>query len=298
MPSQRILLRRREVLLAAGSTALYACGSPAPTGTLPIVPVDPQLAPWEQAMFLRVNRDRGERGHPPLAYDARLADVARYHADDMARNRFFAHESPTSGSIDDRLARAAILVATGRENLAEASSVETAEDGLLKSPGHFANLMATDITHIGIGIVRGGVLSPANMLFVQVFARPVETQSPEEARATVLATITAARAQRRLSKPIIDDLLNDIAESEVEDLDDDVSESSLGTIGKRAIAKSKGGPPGRAILCTGQRIVAASEYTPPNAALTMPSLRIGLAAAPGKDERGHPAIKILLLIAA
>jgi uncharacterized protein YkwD len=46
------------------------------------------------------------------------------------------------------------LVATGRENLAAASSVDTAEDGLLKSPGHFANLMATDITHIGI--VRAG----------------------------------------------------------------------------------------------------------------------------------------------
>jgi hypothetical protein len=265
---------------------------------LPIVPADPQLAPWEQAMFRRVNKDRAQRGHPPLQYDTRLADVARYHADDMARNRFFAHDSPTSGSLDDRLARAAVLVAIGRENLAEANSVDNAEDGLLKSPGHFANLMATDISHIGVGIVKGGVLSPANMLFVQVFARPVEAQSPSDARATVLEMITAQRAQRRLSKPVIDGALNDIAEDEVAGLDDEVSEGSLSEIGKRALAKSKAGPPGRAILCTGQRIVAASEYTPPNAALTMPNLRIGLAAAPGKDERGHPAIKILLLIAA
>lgn len=249
-------------------------------------------------MFQRVNKDRAERGHPRLSYDTRLADVARYHADDMARNRFFAHDSPTSGSLDDRLARAAVLVAIGRENLAEADTVDNAEDGLLKSPGHFANLMATDISHVGVGIVKGGVLSPANLLFVQVFARPVEAQSPGEARATVLEMITAQRAQRRLSKPVIDDLLNDIAEDEVAGLDDAVSEGSLGAIGKRALAKSKAGPPGRAILCTGQRIVAASEYTPPNAALTIPNLRIGLAAAPGKDERGHPAIKILLLIAA
>ena len=263
------------------------------------MPPDPQLAPWEKAMFARVNRDRAERGHTALSYDTRLADVARYHADDMARNRFFAHESPTSGSLEDRLARAAILVAIGRENLAEANTVDNAEDGLLKSPGHFANLMATDITHVGVGIVKGGLLSPANLLFVQVFARPVEAQSPSEARETVLELITAQRRARGLGKPVIDDALNDIAEDEVAGLDDAVSESSLSEIGKRAIAKSKGaGPPGRALLCTGQRIVAASEYTPPNAALTMPGLRIGLAAAPGKDERGHPAIKILLLIAA
>jgi len=248
-------------------------------------------------MFARVNRDRAERGHPALTYDPRLADVARYHAHDMATNRFFAHDSPTSGSLDDRLARARVLVAVGRENLAEADTVNNAEDGLLKSPGHFANLMATDITHIGVGIVPGGLLSPANQLFVQVFARPVEAQSPSEARKTVLEAITKARAARGLAKPVIDSQLNDIAESEVLGLDDEVSQASLGDIGKRALAKSKGGPPGRAILCTGQRIVAASEYTPPNAAMSMPVLRIGLAAAAAKDERGHPAVKILLLIA-
>ncbi len=280
---------RRDLLLGLTASALLACGS---SSGLATVPQDPNLAPLERAMFERINRDRAARGLPALAYDVRLADVARFHADDMSKNRFFAHDSPSSGSVEDRLARAEVPVAIGRENLAEAADVSTAQDGLLKSPGHYENLMAKDITHVGVGIVRGGLLTPTNLLFVQVFARPVEKQTPAEARATVLGILSRGR------KVIEDDTLNGIAEREVGALDDDVPPDQLAEIGKRSLSRAKqAGVQTNGLICTGQRVVAASEYTPPGGVNALSTLRIGLAVAEAKDEKGNPAVKVLLLIA-
>src|SRR5207253_9242370 len=97
----------------------------------------------EHAMFERLNHDRAAGGLPPLEYDPRLADVGRAHSADMSAHHFFAHESPTNGNLEDRLDAAGYLALKGRENLAEAGDVVGAQDGLMKSPGHHANIMSS-----------------------------------------------------------------------------------------------------------------------------------------------------------
>src|SRR5690606_5581227 len=141
--------------------------------------------------------------------------------------RFFAHDSPRWGTLDDRIARAGLSIATARENLAEAVDVEDAQRSLMKSPGHYENLMAGDVTHVGVGIVRGGVENPNMLLFVQVFARTVTQESPDEAKALVLAKITKARAAKGRPAPVVNTTLDALAEKYVERVDDEMGRSSL-----------------------------------------------------------------------
>ena len=63
-------------------------------------------------------------------------------------------------------------------------------------------------------------------------------------------------------------------------------------VGKAVLAESKRQG---SILVSGARVIAASEFDPPSAVLG-PKVSIGLACAPAKDDRGHEALKILVII--
>jgi uncharacterized protein YkwD len=161
-------------------------------------------------MFLRLNRDRKDRGLPALRYDPRLAEVARFHSADMRDHHFFEHDSPTSGSLEDRLNSAGYLFLTARENLSEAPDVHTGQDSLLKSPGHYANIVATDITHIGIGIVPGGVQARENLTITQVFSQPGRAESGAAAADAVVRRIQTERSSHGMGAaqrhPFLDEL--------------------------------------------------------------------------------------------
>lgn len=292
------LPRRRAVLLTFGAAALgTACDSA--TSPAPRVPATPQIHAIELKMHQLVNRDRASKGKPALAYDERLADIARGHAADMRDAHFFAHDSPRWGTLDDRIARAKLSIVTARENLAEAVDVDDAQRSLMASPGHFENLMADDVTHVGVGVVKGGVENPNMLLFVQVFARTVTQESPEEAKAIVLAKITKARAARGRSAPVLHETLDDLAEKYVDDVDDEMGRSSLDRAGTEILDELKrAGVTSLAVVVSGQRVVAASEYEPSPTMLEKQNLSLGIGAAAAKDERGRPAVKILVLMGA
>jgi uncharacterized protein YkwD len=244
-------------------------------------------------MFERINRDRSGRGHPPLAYDDRLAGVARAHALDMRTHRFFDHTSPTTGTLEDRLVAADIPCATARENLAESWEVQAAQDGLLASPGHFENLMATDVTHVGVGVVRGGAVDARNSLFVQVFARPVPVESSQEAEARVRQRIAEARVARGLAAPVSDPALEAAARDLVGSLDEEASQSSLEAVSATLVQRLAGRVTAP-ITVLGRRVVASTEYTPEPALLASPRIALGLAAQSLRDSSGSRFLKLLV----
>ncbi|NUP04826.1 MAG: CAP domain-containing protein [Polyangiaceae bacterium] len=291
-------LARREFLIGISVVSIGAGCSESIEAPAPRVAATPEIAVIERKMHELVNRDRAAHGKAPLAYDDRLADTARAHAADMRDNRFFSHESPKWGSLDDRIARAKISVAVARENLAEAIDVDEAERSLMKSPGHFENLMADDVTHVGVGIVTGGVEHPNMLLFVQVFARTVNQETPAEAKAVVLAKITKARAANGKPAPTIHPVLDELAQKYVEEVDDSMDPGALDKLGVRVLADVKDRGAGLSVVVSGQRAIAASEYEPSALMTDKTPLSIGIGAAPAKDERGRPAVKILVLVGA
>lgn len=296
----RLSPSRRETLAFAlalvGGGVASGCSGGGPKSRLPRVPATHE--PLERAMADRVNADRGKKGLPPLAYEPALAEIARFHASDMRAHHFFAHESPESGSLDDRLAAASFNASTARENLAEAPDVDQAEEGLLASPGHYANIMAHDITHIGVGIVHGGVADPDNLLFVQVFASPLAAQSPAEAAEDVTRKIAEARRLKGLGRLAPLGLLADIAQKHVEGLGDAIARNDLGDVAQAAVRDVEGAKDRdlSGVTVAGSLLLHTSMYEPPAAALDPGARSLGVAAAEGRDDKGRRAIVILILV--
>lgn len=120
----------------------------------------------EDAMIDLVNKERTSRGIKALTFDPRLRDVARGHSEDMLRRGYFSHYSPEGKTVADRATSAGIDFLVIGENLAYAPTLQAAHNGLMNSPGHKANILSTDYTKIGIGVMDAGVYGK---MFTQVF---------------------------------------------------------------------------------------------------------------------------------
>ncbi|MFJ4525319.1 CAP domain-containing protein [Streptomyces sp. NPDC088810] len=103
------------------------------------------------------NAERGRAGLPPLAADPLLTAAAQGHCADMVARDFYAHTSPDGGRPWDRAAAAGYRRRTIGENIAcgQRSPAEVV-DGWMNSPGHRANILKRDFTHIGVGFTGGG----------------------------------------------------------------------------------------------------------------------------------------------
>src|SRR3954467_9130383 len=60
----------------------------------------------EKAIHGLINRERAAKRLEPLAWDAKLAAIARAHSADMAKRNYFAHASPEGANFDARYEKA------------------------------------------------------------------------------------------------------------------------------------------------------------------------------------------------
>lgn len=120
----------------------------------------------EQEMLNLVNKARAESNLPALEADMEVVKVARIKAQDMIDNNYFSHSSPTYGSPFDMLKSFSVHYTMAGENIAGNQTVTAAHDALMNSPGHKANILKPDYTHVGIGIIDGG---PYGKMFTQMF---------------------------------------------------------------------------------------------------------------------------------
>ncbi|MEV8540610.1 CAP domain-containing protein [Streptomyces sp. NPDC051572] len=103
------------------------------------------------------NAERARAGLRALAVDPLLAAAAQAHSTDMVVRAFYSHTSPDGSQPWDRAAAAGSRRRTIGENIAcgQRSAAEVVE-GWMNSPGHRANILKPDFTHIGIGFAGGG----------------------------------------------------------------------------------------------------------------------------------------------
>jgi uncharacterized protein YkwD len=113
------------------------------------------------------NAERAAQGLAPLAVDAPLTTAAQAHSDDMVARAFYSHTSPDGSRPWDRAATAGSSRRTIGENIAcgQRSPAEVVR-GWMNSPGHRANILKPDFTHIGIGLAGGGT---AGTYWTQLF---------------------------------------------------------------------------------------------------------------------------------
>lgn len=106
----------------------------------------------EQQVLTLTNQERAKGGLKPLAADAPLMASARAKSSDMSTNNYFAHNSPTLGSPFDQMKASGINYKSAAENIAMGQRTpEEVVKGWMNSPGHRANIMNGNYTHIGIG---------------------------------------------------------------------------------------------------------------------------------------------------
>jgi uncharacterized protein YkwD len=293
------IARRAWAALAAVLSlgAGHACKpAPAPQfgSGLARIPASGGVQRLERTMFARLNRDREARGLPALRFDERLSDIARHHSADMRDHHFFEHESPRTGSVDNRLDAAGYAFLTARENLSEAPDVERSQDGLLNSPPHFANIMSSDVTHVGIGIVEGGVVDASNLTVTQVFARPAEDEAPERAALRALERLDRERAARQRSPAKRSRQLMQLAEKHLEDLDERASPESVERAGQ-GVVKALEGKEAGSVMISAQLVPSSDRVGFPDALLEASKCDVGLALRRAKGEHGRPALQVLLL---
>jgi uncharacterized protein YkwD len=130
--------------------------------------------PQIEATLVRMtNSFRRARGLAPLAPLSALAQMARGHSRDMRETGFVGHLSPSSGAPADRVRRAMIAFRALRENIAVAYRVEDVIPALADSPAHLANLQASDVTHLGLGVAIDQDSVPPVLYVTQKMIRPV-----------------------------------------------------------------------------------------------------------------------------
>ncbi|WP_241154284.1 CAP domain-containing protein [Staphylospora marina] len=118
---------------------------------------DDQLHPYEAEVIRLVNEERKKRGLSPLKTNPEVSRLARMKSDDMRKNGYFSHQSPTLGSPFDMLKRAGIRYRLAGENIA--AGQRTPKDVInswMNSEGHRANILNPNYTEIGVGYVTGG----------------------------------------------------------------------------------------------------------------------------------------------
>ena len=112
----------------------------------------------ESYMLTLLNKHRKENGIATIGIDSTLARCAREHVDDMIKRKFFNHTNP-DGLDGFKRAQMAGYKKGVRENLARTAmggngilEVEAADEGLMQSPGHKANILDAELKVVGIGI--------------------------------------------------------------------------------------------------------------------------------------------------
>lgn len=146
----------------------------------------------ELEVLQRTNQVRQERGLRPLQWDALAYKAALGHAQDMQERNFFAHQNPDGLGAAERMRAVGVLEVMVGENLASFEGYPDPEipqralSGWMSSPGHRANLLKPEFTHLGVALVRQG----RRVMVVQNFiGRPFDPQvrlTPAQAERTVL----------------------------------------------------------------------------------------------------------------
>jgi len=120
-------------------------------------PTNSSVSAIEREVVALVNQIRASYGLGQLTLNEELSRVARIKAEDMAKKRYFSHNSPTYGSPFDMMRRFGISYRTAGENIAKCySTAKAVVDAWMNSEGHRANILNPSFSQIGVGYTATG----------------------------------------------------------------------------------------------------------------------------------------------
>jgi uncharacterized protein YkwD len=149
----------------------------------------------EHRLLKLVNRDRAKAGLAPLRKDEGLTQAAREHGAAMAAQKKLSHQFSGEPNLVHRLAaNTKTRLDQAGENVAFAGTVDQAQDNLMHSPPHRANLLNANYNVVGFSVVRSGSL----LYVTQDFGHSLPSHSDEEEDVLVGRSVDHIRSQARL----------------------------------------------------------------------------------------------------
>ncbi|AGB41821.1 uncharacterized protein, YkwD family [Halobacteroides halobius DSM 5150] len=128
------------------------------------------LKAMEKKIVALVNQERQKQGLKPYQHNPKLSKVARTKAQDMVKNNYFSHTSPTYGSPFEMLSQFNVSYRTAGENIAQGQrTAQQVMNAWMNSPGHRRNILNQRFTQIGVGLAKDEDGTP---YWVQMFIKP------------------------------------------------------------------------------------------------------------------------------
>lgn len=119
-----------------------------------------------------VNQDRQAAGLQPLTVNPVLAKAADLKAEDMAKNGYFGHVSPTGTSTAYWFSAVKYKYLYAGENLAvNYDDSKTVEQAWMDSITHRDNILNDKFSEIGVAVATGTVNGQPALYVVQMFGR-------------------------------------------------------------------------------------------------------------------------------
>jgi uncharacterized protein YkwD len=195
----RALIASLAIIVAAGVLtpgvpSLHAAQQAA-IATAESQPAPSYDAEAERRLLELANRERAKAGLPPLQKDEGLTQAAREHGAAMAAQKKLSHQLSGEPNLVHRLAaNTKTRLDQAGENVAFAGTVDQAQDSLMHSPPHRANLLNSNYNVAGFSVVRSGSL----LYVTQDFGHSLPSRSDDEAEVLVGRSVDRIRSQARL----------------------------------------------------------------------------------------------------
>jgi uncharacterized protein YkwD len=149
----------------------------------------------ERRLLDMANRERAKAGLPPLQKDEGLTQAAREHGPAMAAQKKLSHQLSGESNLVHRLAaNTKTRLDQAGENVAFAGTLDQAQDSLMHSPPHRANLLNSNYNVAGFSVVRSGSL----LYVTQDFGHSLPSRSDDEVDVLVGRSVDRIRALARL----------------------------------------------------------------------------------------------------
>lgn len=185
-----------------------------------------------QSVLMLTNNSRAEAGLGSVVENPLLRSAAEAKAQDMAKNGYFAHVTPTGREPWDFIKDTGYKYSAAGENLAvHFFDVEPLQDAWMNSPGHRANVLNKNYTEMGVGFAHGRFENFDTIFVVEMFGRPLQDLAPTLAAspppqqeelvkpATIFKPSTASASPPVENTPLIPDKSLTVTDTSQRDLE-------------------------------------------------------------------------------
>ncbi|MFA6422855.1 MAG: CAP domain-containing protein [Patescibacteria group bacterium] len=137
---------------------------------LPVVAFASEISSWNIVNLTNIERSKNNQA--ALQTDFKLTIAATNKANDMLKNQYFEHFSPTNLIPWDFIKNAGYNYKYAGENLAmDFKTAEGVTNAWMRSGSHRKNILNTNYDEIGIGISKGNFNGHETTFVVQLFGK-------------------------------------------------------------------------------------------------------------------------------